>query len=126
MQELKNVMLVDDDIDIQEAAQLGLDAIGEFNLTICSSGDEALAKVKEVKPQLILLDVAMPGKDGPTTLKELQKIPEASSIPVVFLTASVEPHQIAAYKQMGVTDVISKPFDPTTLAETLIQIWKQE
>lgn len=126
MQELENILLVDDDVDIQEAAELGLNAIGEFKLTVCSSGEEALAKVKEVKPQLILLDVHLPDKDGPTTLKELQKIPEVRSIPVVFLTASVQPHEIASYKQMGVLDVISKPFDPMTLAETLIQIWKQE
>lgn len=126
MKELSNIMMIEDDPDIQEAGRLALESIGEFSLTICSSGEAAINIVGEVKPQLILLDVQMPHMDGPTTLKELKKFPEAAAIPIIFLTANVQPHEVAAYKNMGVIEVISKPFNPTTLAETILTIWKNQ
>jgi two-component system OmpR family response regulator len=120
---LENVMLVEDDVDIQEIAKLALGLVGGLSVTICSSGEEALQKVREAKPQLILLDVMMPNMDGPTTLKQLRLIPEASSIPVIFVTAKVQSHEVASYKKMGAADVISKPFDPMTLSENIRTIW---
>jgi two-component system OmpR family response regulator len=121
--ELKKIMLVEDDTDIQEIAQLALCSIGGFSVTICSSGQEALQLVKNDKPQLILLDVMMPNMDGPEVLKHLRLIPEATAIPVIFMTAKVQQHEISLYKQMGVLEVISKPFDPMTLSETILKIW---
>lgn len=123
MKELKNIMLVEDDYDIQEIVKLSLSSIGNFNLSICSSGEEALKEVLKSKPQLILLDVMMPVMDGPTTLKNLRLMSEAASIPVVFITAKVQPYEIESYKTMGIVDVISKPFNPMTLSETVLKIW---
>ena len=74
-------------------------------------------------PDLLLLDVMMPGMDGPTTLKEIRKIPQYTDIPAIFMTAKIQPNEVAQYKAMGVIDVISKPFDPTTLANAIKSAW---
>lgn len=124
--ELKNIMLIEDDVDIQEIAKLALCSIGGFTVTVCSSGEDALKIIKDANPQLILLDVMMPNMDGPTTFKKLKTMPEADEIPVIFMTAKVQPQEIATYKKLGVLDVISKPFDPMTLSERLQSIWRAE
>ena len=68
-------------------------------------------------PDLILLDVMMPGMDGPTTLKALRQIESLSQTPVAFMTAKIQPNEIAEYKLLGAIDVIPKPFDPMTLSK---------
>ena len=123
--ELKQIMFVDDDEDIREIANIALSSIGGFSVTMCGSGEEALQKVSETKPQLIILDVMMPGMDGPATFKQLQLMPEVAKIPVLFITAKVRVNEVASYKAMGVFDVIAKPFDPMILSETLLTLWKR-
>ena len=76
------------------------------------------------RPDIILLDVMMPGLDGPTTLAKLRRLPEVASIPIVFLTARSQPREIAAYKTLGAVDVIPKPFDPDQLCTAVLAIWK--
>lgn len=122
---LKKIMFVEDDEDVREIANITLTSVGGFSVTMCASGAEALKKVLEAKPQLILLDVMMPGMDGPTTLKNLQLMPEVSQIPVIFITAKVQTREIVSYKEMGVLDVIAKPFDPMTLSEKVLEIWRR-
>ena len=123
--QLNKILMVEDEPDIQTVAKLSLESIGGFTVEVCSSGQEAIDKALEVSPDLILLDVMMPGMDGPTTLQELKKIPELSETPVVFMTAKVQPQEIQQYKEYGAIDVIPKPFDPMTLADTLNNIWSQ-
>ena len=91
---------------------------------MCSSGQEALDKGEAFNPDLILLDVMMPGLDGPTTLQELRKLPSMGEIPAIFMTAKVQPQEVAHYKEIGAVDVIVKPFDPTTLSSELNNIWE--
>jgi CheY-like chemotaxis protein len=122
---LKEIMLVEDDPDIQEVVKLALCSIGEFSVQICSSGAEALQKLTSFTPQLILLDVMMPNMDGPTVLKHIRNIPKFSTLPVIFITAKVQSNEIKAYLQMGACDVITKPFDPMSLAETVLTIWNR-
>lgn len=74
-------------------------------------------------PDLILLDVMMPGMDGPATLSALHALPETTSTPVIFMTAKVQKIEIENYRKMGAIDVIPKPFDPMTLAQTVRDIW---
>jgi two-component system, OmpR family, response regulator len=64
----------------------------------------------------------MPGMDGPTTLRELRKIPEVSQTPVIFMTAKVQGQEIEALKKMGAVDVIAKPFEPMGLADQVRDI----
>jgi CheY-like chemotaxis protein len=122
---LTRILLVEDDPDIQTVACLGLKAVGGFTVEVCSSGSEAIQKAPIFAPDLILLDVMMPGMDGMTTLKALRELPQTLSTPVIFLTAKVQTHEVAYYKQLGVLDVIAKPFDPMTLSATLNRMWFQ-
>ena len=122
---LNRILLVEDDIDIQFIAKMALESVGGFTVQVCSSGQEALDKIPEFKPELILMDVMMPGMDGLTTFRELKKIEEFKSIPVVFLTAKVQTKEIEIYKEIGGIDVILKPFDPMTLTETIQNIWSK-
>ncbi len=120
---LERIMLVEDDPDIQAVGQLALEAVGGFTVQLCSSGQEALEHVPRFAPDLILLDVMMPGMDGPTTFEALRTKLADATPPVIFITAKVQAHEIAHYKQLGALDVISKPFDPMTLSETICGIW---
>lgn len=124
MNELQRILYVEDEPDIRTIAQVALESVGGFMVRICASGEEALRELDAFAPDLILLDVMMPGMDGPTTLKLLQEKPGFEQTPVVFMTAKVQPAEIAQFKSLGALDVIPKPFDPMTLAEQIRQIWR--
>ena len=117
---------MEDEPDIQAVAKLALEALGGFEVKICSSGKEALECAAAFSPDLILLDVMMPGMDGPTTLKAMRGRQELSLTPVVFMTAKVQPQEIMEYKNLGALDVIPKPFDPMTLADNVRKIWMRD
>lgn len=125
MSNLNRILFVEDEADIQAVAKIALENVGNFELEICSSGDEALAVAKDFLPELFLLDVMMPGKDGPSTLKALRKIAQLSDIPVIFMTAKVQKNEIEGLINLGALDVIAKPFDPMTLAAQINSIWLQ-
>lgn len=125
MADLKKIMHVEDDLSIQMVARVALEAVGGFTVCTCSSGQEALAQFVLFQPDLLLLDVMMPGMDGPSTLKQLQAQHELSRIPVVFMTAKVQPSEIESYIALGASDVVVKPFDPMTLSTQIRQIWLQ-
>jgi len=122
---LQKILMAEDELDIQIVARLALEAVGGFSVEICSSGSEALEAAPRFVPDLILLDVMMPGMDGVTTLQALRAMPQFAATPVVFMTAKVQPSEIALYKQAGALDVICKPFDPMTLSQTVTEIWEQ-
>lgn len=123
MSELKRILYVEDEPDIQAVAKLALEMVGGFTLEVCSSGREALEKAPGFAPQLILLDVMMPGMDGPETLKALRGTADFAETPVIFMTAKVQSSEVALYKELGAADVIPKPFDPMTLSATIQSIW---
>jgi DNA-binding response OmpR family regulator len=116
---------VEDEPDIQAVAKLALEAIGGFDVLVCSSGKEALEKAAAFGPDLLLLDVMMPGMDGPSTLQALRAIADISTIPAIFMTAKVQPAEVAHYKKLGALDVIPKPFDPMALAGQVRSIWER-
>lgn len=117
-------MMVEDEPDIQSIAKMALEMVGGFKVEIASSGNQALEIVAALAPDLILLDVMMPGLDGPSTLKALRAEPATAAIPVVFMTAKAQPQEVAHFKELGALDVIAKPFDPMTLSNTIRDIWK--
>ncbi|MGM0526355.1 MAG: response regulator [Pseudomonadota bacterium] len=125
MSELKRVLLVDDEPDIQAIAKLSLDKVGGFTSLICSSGYEAIEQIADFKPDLVLLDVMMPDLDGPHTLKELKKRGLLDDTPVVFFTAKVLNSEVEELKELGAQDVIAKPFDPMKLPNQLKDIWSR-
>lgn len=126
MSELSKILYVEDEEDIRTVAQIALESVGGFELNICSSGEQALQNAEAFSPQLLLLDVMMPVMDGPTTLQELRKKSTLSNTPVIFMTAKVQPQEVEHFKSLGAIDVIAKPFDPMTLADTIKSIWKSK
>ncbi|NRQ43531.1 response regulator [Rheinheimera sp. YQF-2] len=123
MIELQRIMHVEDDPSIQQVAKIALEAVGGFTVHTCSSGKQALADYPDFAPQLILLDVMMPGMDGPTTLQHLQQQYDLTAVPAVFMTAKVQSNEVASYKALGAVDVVVKPFDPMTLSDQIRRIW---
>ena len=126
MTSLQRILYVEDEPDIQAVAKLALEMVGGFEVKICSSGEEALEQAEGFSPQLLLLDVMMPGMDGPSTLLALRKLPSLAEVPAVFMTAKVQPAEVAHYKSLGALDVIAKPFDPMGLAGEVKQIWERQ
>lgn len=120
---LARILMVEDEEDIQTVASLALEAVGGFEVEVCSSGMEAIERAPQFKPDLLLLDVMMPEMDGPDTLKALQQLPETAQTPAIFMTAKVQPQEVAHYKELGAIGVVSKPFDPMSLAATINDIW---
>lgn len=123
MSTFKRVLYIEDDPDIREVATVALELMGGLELCVCSSGAAALADGPAFAPDLILLDVMMPGMDGPTTLARLRESPVLAETPVVFMTAKVQPLEVEALRAMGALDVIAKPFDPMQLASRLTDIF---
>jgi CheY-like chemotaxis protein len=122
---LQRVLYVEDEPDIQAVARLALEVVGGLTVKTCSSGEQALNEAPGFAPELVLLDVMMPGMDGPGTLKALRELPELAAVPVVFMTAKVQPQEVAHYTALGALGVIAKPFDPMTLAEQVRRLWSQ-
>jgi CheY-like chemotaxis protein len=110
------VLQIDDEPDILEivAASLSLDS--EFEVRGCGSGADGLTAAAQWRPDLILLDVMMPVMDGPATLGHLRENPKTADIPVVFMTARMQTRELERFKSLGAEGVITKPFDPITLA----------
>lgn len=124
MRTLSRILYVEDEADIQAVAKLALEMVGGFIVKICSTGEEALREAVAFAPDMILLDVMMPGMDGPSTLMALRKLPELTTTPIAFMTAKVQPQEVAHYKSLGALDVITKPFDPMNLANQVRDIWE--
>lgn len=122
---LNQILYAEDETDIRAIAQVALEDIGGLTVKYCRTGREALEAAKLYTPDLLLLDVMMPEMDGPTALQEIRKIPGLEHIPVIFMTAKVQQDEISKYILMGALDVISKPFDPLLLSETIKNIWKK-
>ena len=124
MTELPKILHVEDDLDIQAIALLSLETLGGFMIVQASSGQEALEKAPAFSPDLLLLDVMMPTMDGPELLQELRKLPQFTQTPVIFMTAKAQPEEVQQFMELGAIDVITKPFDPLTLADQIRAIWQ--
>jgi CheY-like chemotaxis protein len=113
------VLHVDDEPDIREVVELSLGLDPEFTVKSCSSGGDALIAAADWSPDLILLDVMMPEMDGPATLARLRESLNTNKIPVVFMTARAQARELKHFRDLGAAGVISKPFDPLTLAASV-------
>lgn len=113
----KKILVIDDEDDIREVAQVSLEMIGSWVVVTAGSGPEGLAKAEAEQPDAILLDVMMPDMDGPTTFQHLQQRPGICHIPVLLVTAKVQASDQRRFASLGVQGVIAKPFDPLTLAD---------
>jgi len=108
------VLVVDDEEDILELAEYNLSKEG-YEVVSARSGEEALKKIQSEKPNLVLLDLMLPGLDGFEITRQLKRNPETADIPIVMLTAKGEESDIVAGLELGAEDYITKPFSPRVL-----------
>jgi CheY-like chemotaxis protein len=120
-----DIVYVEDELDIRIVGRVALEGVGGFRVRTCASGAEALEVATAAPPDLMLLDVVMPGLDGPMTMARLQEAPQTQGIPIIFLTAKVQTVHVARYRQLGAIGVIAKPFEPMALASKVRQLWER-
>jgi CheY-like chemotaxis protein len=118
----RRLLLVDDDDAIREIATISLERVGGWRVTAVAGGEAAIEAATGATFDAIVLDVMMPGLDGPTTLQRLRTGPLATAVPVVFLTAKLKPADCERLLGLGATGVIAKPFDPMALPAELDRI----
>lgn len=123
MPELKTILHVDDDEDILEITRMALQLVDQFELRQFDSGEAALEAIPEVQPDLLLLDVMMPGMTGPELWDNVRSRPGTADIPAVFVTAKAEDKMSNELRQRGALEVVTKPFDPMTLGAQLRAAW---
>ena len=117
----RHILIIDDEDDIREVAALTLEATAGWRVSTASSGTAGIAKAVTEQPEAILMDVMMPGKDGPTTFREMQQTPAIAHIPVLLLTAKVQGVDQRRFANLGVAAVLFKPFNPMTLAQQIAE-----
>ena len=115
----KRVLIIDDEADVRAVVQGCLEELAGWDVVTATSGQEGLAKAIAEQPDGIVLDVMMPGMDGFAFLRELRKRPEGRSIPVVLLTAKINPTDPQVIFELNIKGIISKPFDPFTLTDQI-------
>lgn len=120
---LNRILYVEDDDDIRTVAVMALEMLGDFVVEAHASGATAIDRAEAFAPDLILLDVMMPGMDGPATLAGLRERPALADVPAVFFTAKAQPDEMARLRALGAADVLAKPFDPQALPDALRRIW---
>jgi CheY-like chemotaxis protein len=123
MKELKDILYIEDDPDIQGIVKLALEQIGGFSVQICGSGANAISFIARRQPQLVLLDVMMPGIDGLSTFRAIRSFPDSKNIPIIFITAKVQKQEVDTYIGLGALGVIAKPFDAVTLSDLVRGLW---
>jgi CheY-like chemotaxis protein len=121
MTNIHKVMMVDDEPDIRTIGELSLSAVGKWEVVLAGSGAEAVLLARHELPDLILLDMLMPGMDGIATLSRLKEQAETATIPVIFMTAHVQQHEVERCMSLGAAGVIAKPFDPMTLPQEILR-----
>jgi CheY-like chemotaxis protein len=112
------VLVADDDPVILRLIQVNL-ALEGFEVETAARGEDALVKAKEVSPDVILLDVMMPGMTGWEVAQRLKQDGDTSHIPVVFLSARTQEEDRRKGQELGVSAYVSKPFDPVELVDTI-------
>jgi len=124
---MRRVLIIDDEDDIREVAALSLEATAGWEILTASSGAEGISIAAAQRPDAILMDVMMPGVDGPTTFSAMQQNPAIASIPVLLLTAKVQGVDQRRFAGLGLAGILFKPFDPLTLAEQISEAlgWKE-
>ena len=121
---LTKILYVEDDPDIAFLAELTLREIGGFDVRHCASGEAALEAMPDFAPDLVLMDVMMPGMDGCETFRRMQTMPSGAA-PTILMTAKAQTHEQEAYRAMGAIGVIAKPFDTNTLCDLIEGYWRQ-
>ena len=118
----KKILIVDDEESIQTVVQFGVQMVVDWEVLIASSGHQGIKTARDQKPDVILLDVMMPDMDGIATFKALQTDPKTAQIPVIFLTAKAQTSERRQFNDLGVSGVITKPFNSLDLPDLITKI----
>lgn len=121
--------MIDDDPGIRLIGRISLVDVGKFSAVLVESGQKALQVANEFCPDVILLDVMMPGLDGPSTFRLLREKDSLASVPIIFITAKAQKHEVQSYHDLGAAGVVLKPFDPIALPrqiESICQAWHNQ
>ena len=118
----EKILFVEDDEDIRAIAMIALETVGEFVVEECELGRKALEKAQDFSPDLLLLDAMMPEMSGIETLGALRQIPGLADTPAIFMTAKARESERNEFFDAGAIGVITKPFDPMTLADEIRKI----
>jgi two-component system, OmpR family, response regulator len=120
---LKSLLYVDDDADIREIVEMSLGLDGSLRVVSNAGGESALASMRSEQPDLVVLDVMMPGMDGPAILQRMRADPQLQHIPVIFMTAKANSQEVARFRELSAIGVIAKPFDPMALGSQVRALW---
>ncbi|MBW8910863.1 MAG: response regulator [Sphingomonas sp.] len=124
MTDTLSILYVDDEPDIRLIVEMSLKLRPDVAVRTADSGEQAIAMLHggDWRPNLVMVDVMMPGMTGPELLAALRKDPDMAGLPVIFVTARARQQDIADYIALGAKGVITKPFDPIRLAEQVIAL----
>lgn len=118
----KRILIIDDEQDLREIVQMALEDFTDWQTETAGSGQEGLQKAMTTAFDAILLDVSMPDFSGLQVFEKLQSHPHTQQVPVIFLTARVRARELTEFGQIGIVGVITKPFNPTTIAHRIAEI----
>lgn len=118
----RRVLIIDDEERIREVLRTCFVKLAKWDVIVADCGSAGIAKAEAEQPDAILLDVSMPEMDGRATLQKLKDNSSTRAIPVIFLTAKVQPTDKAEYAQLGVAGLITKPFNPVTISQQVAEI----
>jgi len=116
---VRHILIIDDEDDIREVAALSLEAVAGWKVSTAKSGAEGIILAPQLLPDAILMDVMMPGMDGPTAYRAMREVPAIAHVPVILLTAKVQAQDQRRFADLGVAAVLFKPFDPLLLAKQI-------
>lgn len=120
---LQRILCIDDDPDIRALLEIALSTVAGFDVLACSSAEEALKHIRGFQPDLVLLDVVMPGRDGPETMHALRRHDDGCEYPTVYFTGLADADANARLEASGAIAIIAKPFDPLSLGEEIREIY---
>ncbi len=118
------ILYAEDEEILQKVVKYSLETFGDFKVETCDDGETAIAAVESFQPDMIILDVMMPGMDGLLAFEEIRKLPKAEGKPIAFMTARIQPDEVEVYRKLGADNVIGKPFDPGELPKIVLEIFK--
>ena len=118
----KIILIIDDEEDVKDIAQMGLEMVTDWQVITASTGKEGLDLAKNSQPEVILLDLMMPEWDGKETLKQLKANQSTAAIPVILMTAKTQSAIATELTELDLAGVITKPFRPLELPEQISQI----
>lgn len=122
---LKRIMFVDDDTLLHPIVEKGFKNFYNIDPLLCASGQDALTKVQDFNPNLIILDAMMPGMDGIAVMKELSRNPTTKDIPIIFLTGKDTVVELEEMLALGPIGIILKPISPKSFAQEVQEIWTE-